>query len=92
MSSKAVEIERKLATGEALLRQAGRGRTSALLGVAVGVALILFRFPYSLEIAILVIVGSCISLFRMASYTREIEDGLIEYRAMKAGLSGKDDA
>jgi len=91
MVSKAAEIEWKLAAGEALLRRAERARVTALIGVAVGTALIVFRFPLSLEIAIVVIVVSCISLYRTSKGIREIDEGMIQHRGMKAGLSSKDE-
>jgi hypothetical protein len=90
MSSNAVEIERKLATGEMLLNRANRAR------IAGWIILVVFSIGLSILIhwisGALVVLAIGFTLRRITKGITELEEGMIKYRAMKAGLSGEDDA
>ena len=90
MTSRAVEIERKLATGEMLLKRAGRARITLWVVLVVGGIGLSIAGLWGLGVVVVLAAGY--SLRRTAKQVREIEEGMIEYRVMKAGLSSKDDA
>ena len=98
MNSRTAEtLERQIATGETLLRRASRAKVTAFAIMALGI-LAMFGVA-SLPMAIVVIadlllggivVIEIVSVYRTSLLIREIEDGLIEYRARKAGLISQD--
>ncbi len=90
MTSRAVEIERKLATGEMLLKRAGRARITLWVVLVVGGIGLSIAGLWGLGVVVVLAAGY--SLWRTAKQVREIEEGMIEYRGMRAGLSSKDDA
>ena len=92
MTSRAVEIERKLATGEMLLKRRGRARITLWVVLVVGGITGQALFPTEWGLGVVVVLAAGYSLWRTAKQVREIEEGMIEYRGMRAGLSSKDDA
>ena len=96
-SRRAETLERQIATGETLLRRASRAKVTAFAIMILGI-LAMFGVA-SLPMAIVVIadlllggivVIEIVSVYRTSLLIREIEDGLIEYRARKAGLLSQD--
>ena len=90
MRSKAVEIERQCATGEMLLKSAGPTRITLWVVLVVGCIWLGILVHYLLGAVVVLAAG--FTLRRIAKEIREIEEGMIEYRGMKAGLGSKDEA
>jgi hypothetical protein len=84
------DIERKISDGEALLRGVARAREVGWFFMVVGLLMIGGNFgDFFVLIGTLVIALSVWRLYTAAKNTKEIEDGLREYRGRKAELQAK---
>ena len=83
-------LSAKLATGEILLNRTGRARITLLVVLVVGGIGLSILVHYLL--GAVVVVTAVFTLRRIAKQIREIEEGMIEYRGVKASLSSKDEA
>lgn len=93
----AEDIERQIATGEILLKRAGRSKVTSFIVMALGILAIIgvSSWPTTIVVVADVLFGGIIlieivSVYHTSQAIREIEDGMIEYRAKKAGIGAQD--